>query len=370
MVLPLIARFTTFRNALDAEMREANKLGVAQESKMAERKEITEEEESKLWKLNLLGKTTAESLLHTVYFYNGKLFGLRSNEHRLLRVSNFKIVDNLIIFDESTSKTFHGGLKDLKKEPRLIKHECHRPQKGHSPCLQSIYALYVELVKDTAESIGAFYLRPKRDGSFGYEKSPVGLGTLNKILPEKLCARAGLPRKTSHCLRITCAKRLFQNSVEEKIARQRTGHSSNALFKYQLPSEEQSYQASKILGPSVVSTDDCYSKVVSNMNEEKEKGSVLDDGCSELWDFESDIPDDTLANIILPSASSSFDPDISDEILASIDLPFSTSSLLSDLSDETQASLSLASGVDSIVTNVASNATFNNCSINFILNSK
>ena len=105
------------------------------------------------------------------------------------------------------------------------------------------------------------------------------------------------------------------------------------------------------------------------MHEEKEKGSVLDDWCSEFWDFESDIPDDTLGNIILPSASSSFDPDISDEILASIDLPSSTSSLLSDKSDETQASLSLASGVHS-VTNVASNATFNNCSTNFILNSK
>ena len=102
----------TFRNALDIEMREANKLGVAQERKMTERKEITEEEESKLWKLNLLGKTTAESLLHTLYFYNGKLFGLRSNEHLLLRASNFKIVVNLIIFDETTSKTILGGLKD------------------------------------------------------------------------------------------------------------------------------------------------------------------------------------------------------------------------------------------------------------------
>ena len=102
----------TFRNALDIEMREANKLGVAQERKMTERKEITEEEESKLWKLNLLGKTTAESLLHTLYFYNEKLFGLRSSEHRLLRASNFKIVDNLIIFDETTSKTILGGLKD------------------------------------------------------------------------------------------------------------------------------------------------------------------------------------------------------------------------------------------------------------------
>ena len=51
-------------------------------------------------------------------------------------------------------------------------------------------------------------------------------------------------------------------------------------------------------------------------------------------------------------------------------LPSSTSSLLSDKSDETQASLSLVSGVHSVVTNVASYATFNNCSINFILNFK
>lgn len=125
-----------FHNALDAEMWEANKLGDAQE-----RKEITEEEESNLTNLNLLGKTTAEALLHTFNFYNGKLFRLRSNAHWMLRVSNFKIVDNLIIFDKSKSKTFHGGLKDLKKQPQLIKHECHRPQEGHSPCLQFIYEL-------------------------------------------------------------------------------------------------------------------------------------------------------------------------------------------------------------------------------------
>ena len=42
----------TFRNALDAEMREANKLSLAQERIMFERRGIAEEEESKLWKLN------------------------------------------------------------------------------------------------------------------------------------------------------------------------------------------------------------------------------------------------------------------------------------------------------------------------------
>ena len=38
LVLPLIARFMTFRNALNARIREANKLGVAQEREMGERK--------------------------------------------------------------------------------------------------------------------------------------------------------------------------------------------------------------------------------------------------------------------------------------------------------------------------------------------
>ena len=78
-------------------------------------------------------------------------------------------------------------------------------------------------------------MRLKRDGSFGYEKSQIGLDTLNTISVKELCARAGLPRKTSHCLRITCATSLFQNSVEEKIARQRTGHTSNALLNTSCP---------------------------------------------------------------------------------------------------------------------------------------
>ena len=88
--------------------------------------------------------------------------------------------------------------------------------------------------------LDAFYRRPSRDGSFDYEKSAVGLNTLNNILPVKLCGRAGLPRtKTSHSLRVACATRLFQTSVEERLARERTGHTSNALLKYQKPSNEQ-----------------------------------------------------------------------------------------------------------------------------------
>lgn len=83
----------------------------------------------------------------------------------------------------------------------------------------------------------------------GYEKVAIGINTLNKILPDKLCAAAGLAKKTSHCLRVTCATNLFQNGVEEKIIRKRTGHRSNALLRYEHPTEKQIAKASDALAP-------------------------------------------------------------------------------------------------------------------------
>jgi integrase len=69
--------------------------------------------------------------------------------------------------------------------------------------------------------------------------SVFGMNSLAKILPDKLCAKAGIAeRKTSHCLRITCATRLFQRSVEEKQIRERTGHRSDSLFRYEKPSDQ------------------------------------------------------------------------------------------------------------------------------------
>ena len=60
----------------------------------------------------------------------------------------------------------------------------------------------------------------------------VGVNKLNEILPQ-LCESAGLSRKTSHCLRVTCASRLFQSNVQEKLIREWTGHRSNALLGYE-----------------------------------------------------------------------------------------------------------------------------------------
>lgn len=67
-------RLSTFGQALDAELREYYADGVANETKEAE------EEEKILWEKNLLNCQSARSLLHTIYFYYGKLFGIRVKE--------------------------------------------------------------------------------------------------------------------------------------------------------------------------------------------------------------------------------------------------------------------------------------------------
>ncbi len=102
-----------FRRTLDAEMKLACQDGLTNSTKMAKREEVTEEEKKIMWQKDLLGCQTAKSLI-TIYFYNGKLFGIRAKEHRGLRVNNFRIDSVSVTYDESTSKTFYGGPKDLK----------------------------------------------------------------------------------------------------------------------------------------------------------------------------------------------------------------------------------------------------------------
>ena len=120
-------------------MKDATKCAVAQASKMSEKEEITEREETILWDMALLGANTAESLLNTVYFSNGELFGPRAGEYRLIRLSNIVVEGNNIVFDEFRGKTY-GGLKYLKNKPRYIEHICHENRQSHSPCLASMYS--------------------------------------------------------------------------------------------------------------------------------------------------------------------------------------------------------------------------------------
>ena len=122
-----------FRRVLDAEMKEGTRIGIGLVNKKEEKLPVDEADENKFWTLGLLGKNSAKSLLNFLYFYNGKLFGLRASEHRNVSLENFEIGDNYIGFEENLSKTFPRFLLDLKYEPRVVKRVCDKVGKKHDP---------------------------------------------------------------------------------------------------------------------------------------------------------------------------------------------------------------------------------------------
>jgi hypothetical protein len=110
-------------------------------------------------------------------------------------------------------------LSDLKYVPRVTKHVCHSIGTKHlQPCLVEIFILYIGLVESQAKRINAFYFKPCKS-KFSYEKVPVGINTLNTILPE-MCEAAGVKRKTANSLRVTCASSLFNSGIQEKLGGQ------------------------------------------------------------------------------------------------------------------------------------------------------
>lgn len=62
-------------------------------------------------KKGLLGGFSAESLICTICFIKGKLFGLRAGEHRLLRLRSSFVKENYIIFDDVCLKRFTAARK-------------------------------------------------------------------------------------------------------------------------------------------------------------------------------------------------------------------------------------------------------------------
>ena len=139
-------RFGIFRRALDAKMKDGTRQGIAVQNKKEEKMPVKEEDQKKFWDLRILGKDTAKSL-NVVCFYNGKLFGLRAGEHRNLSLNNFEIADNFIRFEENVSKTFYGGLLDLKYELRVVKNICDNVGDTHEPCLVELNPSYISLVE-------------------------------------------------------------------------------------------------------------------------------------------------------------------------------------------------------------------------------
>ena len=153
-----------------------------------------------MWEKGVLGNTTAKVLTYTIYFYNGKIFGLRAGEHRIIRLRDFTLGNDFIQYTENASKTHHGGLFDLKKTARIVKHYCEKCCQGqeHTRCLVRLYRQYFELVEQLRVKDGVFYFQAYAE-KVELKNIPLGIHSLNKIVP-LLCDKASCFRKTNKSL--------------------------------------------------------------------------------------------------------------------------------------------------------------------------
>ena len=94
-------RFQRFQKLLDCEMKKSTREGVGVANRKPDKEAITDEEEDKFWAAGQLGMSTSKRVLNSVYYYNGKLFGLRRAEHRNITLNNFEMGSNYIAFEEN-----------------------------------------------------------------------------------------------------------------------------------------------------------------------------------------------------------------------------------------------------------------------------
>ena len=106
-------------------MQRLHSLGFGTQSKQAE--PITEDEKALPWSSKQFGCHSGYALLKTMYFYNCKMFGLRSmDEHRSLNCKQFqkKVDENGKVFLEYTdfgSKNNKGGLHHMKFNNKVVR---------------------------------------------------------------------------------------------------------------------------------------------------------------------------------------------------------------------------------------------------------
>ncbi len=247
--------FTEFHNTLDGIFKKLRAEGVGASPKHA--KPFSKEEENELWKSGAIGTHSPLALLNAIFYYNGKGCCLRGGEeHRNLKLSQFKKQKDGYIYTENKSKNRSGGLGQLNLPNKSVK--IMRCSDAGERCHCYLLDTYFKRIPRDCD---CFYLRPLQKPDIGkacavwFSSVPLGRNKLAGMTKE-MCKVAGIrDQKTNHSLRATGATELFLAGVPEKIIQQRTGHRSvEALRKYEHTSEQQHQAVANILGSNQETT--------------------------------------------------------------------------------------------------------------------
>ena len=249
--------FDEMRTVLDNVMQERTAANIGVVKRQAGL--ITYEYEDSLWSKGVLGEDTPDKLRHTVLFLLGMNVCLRAvEEHYQLRrdsvkepgqlsfVTNPRGVRCILYQEDSITKTHDGGLKDMRRDRKTVWIYPHKTDINRCPV--RLIEKYLSLCPKNCKKSN-FYLQSLQriTPQQWYSVQVVGQNTIGKVV-KNLMKDAGISGFfTNHSARRTGGTRLFRAGVQRKLVKETTGHSSDAVDKYQLTSDEQREKISEII---------------------------------------------------------------------------------------------------------------------------
>ena len=221
---------------------------------------LTMNYEDELWKQGLLGEDTPEKLRDTVMFLVGIHCSLRAgDEHHDLRrdtkdkASQFSFQRNesgvrcLVYTEDTVTKTNDGGLSHMRKDRKVV---WVYPSNNVKRCPVRLVDKYISLCPEVGnKGKSNFYLRPleKINPAQWYSSRVMGVNAIRKVVGKMLKSAKLDGYFTNHSLRRSATTRLFRAGVDRKLIKEFTGHSSDAVDKYQITSDEQRKEMSSII---------------------------------------------------------------------------------------------------------------------------
>ena len=269
--------FTRLRDALKAKQKELKKDGRGNKPKATTA--LLDEEIDILFEKNVLGTSSPQSLLNTVWLNNIIHFGLRGcTEQRNLRWGDVVLETDsqgkeYLVHSERQTKSRQG---DDPRNVRPVKPRMYENKEipaERNPV--NVYKLYRnKRPQSMLEPDAPFYLTvnhfkssvqgQQRDCTW-FKAQPMGVNKLTSILKD-MCEVGGIPRKTNHAGRKTLVQKLQDNDVPPNQIIQITGHKNlQSINNYSGLRERQMESISNILS-STAST----SREVSDVSQRQQ----------------------------------------------------------------------------------------------------
>ena len=247
---------------------------------------LTEEQVQLLYDRQLLGKSTPDSLLNTIWFNNTVHFGLRGcKEHRDMCWGDVQLRQSpngteYLEYTERQTKTRSGeNPRDIRQiKPKMFS----VPESERDPV--AIYKFYAEKrPSEMNDKDAPFYLAVNKckspDSSKPwFKKSAVGINKLNSLM-KTMSEKAGLgPNLKNHSGRKTMIQTLANNDIQATDIMQLSGHKNlQSVTNYSVVSEKQQAKMSRTLSELATGK--------TNSSQDKELGNELHSASSDFQDY-------------------------------------------------------------------------------------